>query len=79
MIEDSKPDLTPEEVRALRAAGAWYAKYHQARVADLADDPSAYAEEKREEFLALVAGLRKLGVEMALPDALRASERRLAA
>jgi hypothetical protein len=65
-------DLTPEELKALRAAGAWYAKYHAVRIAELADDPSAYAEHKREKFFTLVTALRKLGFEMALPDALRA-------
>jgi len=43
-------DLVPEELEALRAAGAWYAKYHAVRLAELADDPSAYAEHKREKF-----------------------------
>jgi hypothetical protein len=71
-------DLTPTELEALRGAGAWYAKYHAVRVAELADDPSAYAEQKREKFLALVAALRKLGFEMALPDALRADEQQAA-
>jgi hypothetical protein len=71
-------DLAPEELEALRAAGAWYAKYHAVRIAELADDPSAYAEDKREKFLTLVTALRKLGFEMALPDALRADERQAA-
>jgi hypothetical protein len=70
--------LTPAEIDALRGAGAWYAKYHAVRVAELADDPSAYAEHKREKFLALVAALRKLGFEMAIPDALRSPEREAA-
>lgn len=67
--------LTPEELAALRRAGAWYAKYHVTRIAELADDPTAYAERKREDFLALVAGLRKLGFDMALPAPLQAIER----
>jgi len=71
-------DLTPEELEALRAAGAWYAKYHAVRIAELADDPSAYAEHKREKFLTLVTALRKLGFEMALPDELRPDERQAA-
>ena len=75
---DPDVELTTEELAALRAAGAWYAKYHGPRVAELADDPSAYAERKREEFMTLVAGLRKLGFDMALPDALRPVERRAA-
>jgi len=39
---------------------------------------AAYAEHKREKFLTLVTALRKLGFEMALPDALRADERQAA-
>lgn len=70
--------LTPDELAALRSAAAWYAKYHAAPVAQLADDPSAFAEVRREKYLALVSGLRKLGFEMALPDALRSSEQRAA-
>ncbi len=71
-------DLTPAELEALRGAGAWYAKYHAVRVAELADDPSAYAESRRDKFLALVSALRKLGFEMALPDELRSDERQAA-
>jgi hypothetical protein len=74
----STVDLTPAELDALRGAGAWYAKYHAVRVAELADDPSAYAEAKRETFLTLVAALRKLGFEMAIPDELRPHERQAA-
>jgi hypothetical protein len=71
-------ELTADELEALRAAGAWYAKYHAVRVAELADDPSACAEHKRGKFLTLVAALRKLGFEMALPDELRQDERQAA-
>jgi hypothetical protein len=72
-------DLTPAELEALRGAGAWYAKYHAVRVAELADDPSAYAEHKREKFLTLVGALRKLGFEMAIPDGARPhAQRRVA-
>lgn len=71
-------DLTPAELEALRGAGAWYAKYHAVRIAELADDPSAYAEAKREAFVTLVTALRKLGFDMALPDALWADEQRAA-
>lgn len=76
--EGAIDDLSPDELAALRSAGAWYAKYHAVRIGELADDPSAYAEERREKYLALVSGLRKLGFEMALPDALRAAERQAA-
>jgi hypothetical protein len=72
-------DLSAAELSALRSAAAWYAKYHSARIAELADDPSAYAERRREGFLTLVDALRKLGFDMALPDALRQHERTVAA
>ena len=62
--------MTPAELEALRGAGAWYAKYHAVRVAEMANDPSAYAEHKREKFLTLVSALRKLGFEMAIPEVL---------
>jgi len=68
-------ELTPDELAALRSAGAWYAKYHAARVSELADDSSAYAERRTEGFLTLVEALRKLGFDMALPDSLRQRER----
>lgn len=71
-------DLTADELRALRAAAAWYAKYHAARVDELAGDGSAYAERKVEDYLTLVTALRKLGFDMALPDALRTSVGRAA-
>ncbi len=71
-------DLTVDELAALRAAGAWYAKYHSARIAEMADDPSAYAERKRDDYLTLVTALRKLGFDMALPDALNPSAQRAA-
>lgn len=74
----SDTGLTTDELAALRRAGAWYAKYHAVRIADLAEDPSAYAERKREDFLTLVDALRKLGFEMAVPDALRDEQRRAA-
>lgn len=74
-LMSSVNDLTPEELGALRGAGAWYAKYHAVRIAELAGDPSAYAEHKREKFLTLLDALRKLGFEMAVPDGLRAHER----
>lgn len=70
--------LTEDELLALRAAGAWYAKYHAASVAELAKEESIYAEIRREEYLTLVTALRKLGFDMALPDALRRIEQRAA-
>lgn len=77
-LPSDPPALTPAELEALRGAAAWYAKYHAVRIAELADDPSAYAESKREKYLTLVAALRKLGFDMALPDELRGHERRAA-
>lgn len=71
-------DLTAAELEALRSAGAWYAKYHVVRVAELAHDSSAYAENRREKFLTLVSALRKLGFAMALPDELRSDDRQAA-
>jgi len=78
LAQNTAADLSQDEVDALRSAGAWYAKYHAARIAELADDPSAYAERRRESFLTLVGALRKLGFDMALPDALRRAERQTA-
>jgi hypothetical protein len=75
LLPPSAPHLTSAELAALRSAGAWYAKYHAARVAELAEDSSAYAERRRESFLMLVGALRKLGFDMALPDSLRQLER----
>ena len=45
---------------------------------ELAEDTSAYAERRRDDYMMLVAALRKLGFDMALPDALRPVERRAA-
>jgi hypothetical protein len=75
LLPSATSDLTPDELAALRSAAAWYAKYHSARMAELADDPSAYAERRKESYLTLVDALRKLGFDMALPDGLRQRER----
>jgi len=75
LLPSTTSDLTADELAALRSAAAWYAKYHASRVAELADDASAYAEQRKERFLTLVEALRKLGFEMALPDGLRQRER----
>ena len=56
----------------MRGAAAWYAKYNHARIEEALDDRSAYAMIRRERYIALVAALRKLGFDMALPDALAA-------
>lgn len=63
--------LTTNELEALRSAAAWYASYHAGEIASEADDRSAYAVAERERYLALVSALRKLGLRIALPDALR--------
>lgn len=65
---DSRIDgLTAEEVRALTSAATWYAKYHESMIAEHADDRSAYAVARREEFGRLYTGLRKLGVRLRPP------------
>lgn len=69
------PELDAEDLAALRRAGAWYAKYHAARIAELSEDGSAYSEQRVREYLTLVEALRKLGFDMALPDALRPATR----
>jgi len=69
-VSESSEDLTPQELEALRGAAVWYAKYHAADIAEHADDRSAAAIVEREEYLALVSGLRKLGVRVRVPDAL---------
>jgi hypothetical protein len=65
-------DLDPRELEALRGAAVWYAKYRAADVAERAGDRSAAAIVEREEYLALVAALAKLGVRVRVPDPLLA-------
>lgn len=65
--------LTEAELAALRGAGVWYAKYHAKVVAQMADDHGSYAVGEREEYLALIAALNKLGVRMRAPEALCAA------
>lgn len=67
--------MTPAELDALRGAAAWYAKYNHAKIEEALDDRSAYAMIRRERYIALVSALRKLGFDMALPDALAAELR----
>lgn len=67
--------LSDDEVRALTAAAAWYAKRHEAIIAKAADDTSVSAAAERERYLALHAALGKLGVRLRLPDALASSVR----
>ena len=67
--------MTDAELDALRGAAAWYAKYNHAKIEESLDNPSAYAMVQRERYIALVSALRKLGFDMALPDALAAELR----
>jgi hypothetical protein len=62
--------LNGAELSALVSAGAWYAKYHAAIIAERADDQSAYAVAERERYQDLVEGLRKLGLRIPDPVAL---------
>ncbi len=50
-------------------------KYNHAKIEESLDNRSAYAMVQRERYIALVSGLRKLGFDMALPDALAAELR----
>lgn len=77
-LPDPIERMTPAELDALRGAAAWYAKYNHAKIEEALDDPSAYAMIRRERYIALVSALRKLGFDMALPDALAAELRNAA-
>jgi hypothetical protein len=70
--------LSEEELDALTAAATWYANYASRDIVEQADDVSAYAVEQRRSYLALVDGLRKLGVMVAVPEALEPTELRAA-
>lgn len=62
--------LDEEELDALLAAAAWYAKYHERSIADAAGDASALATGRRERFLSLHRALGKLGVRIRRPEGL---------
>ncbi len=62
--------LSASERDALASAATWYFKYHGPIIAKLADDPSATAMARREDFHDLHAALWKLGIRLALPDRL---------
>jgi hypothetical protein len=68
----ASPALSDEEEAAIRSAAVWYFKRHARIIAEQADDPSAHAVARRDDFLRLHTALRKLGVPVALPDELRA-------
>jgi hypothetical protein len=63
-------DLSPLEQEALLNAGRWYARYRARDLAEEAQDDSAYAVAERERYLALISALRKLGVDVPVPDEL---------
>jgi hypothetical protein len=63
------------ELEALRGAAVWYAKYHAADVERNATERAAYAVAEREEYLALIAALGKLGVRLRIPDGLLGATR----
>jgi hypothetical protein len=62
--------LAPRELRALTEAAAWYAKYHEQIISKSADDLSAGAVARREQFDSLHSALWKLGVRLRRPDGL---------
>jgi hypothetical protein len=61
--------LSEDEIVEIRQAAAWYAKYHARIIAERADDQSAMAVAQRDRYLALIAGLRKMGVRVVDPTA----------
>ncbi len=67
----SVEELSADERLALRSAATWYFKRHARIIAEEADDRSALAVTRREDFLGLHSALRKLGVQLAIPDELR--------
>lgn len=66
-------ELTSAEHEALLSAAVWYFKRHARIIADEADDRSALAVARRDDFLELHRALRKLGMPVALPDELRSA------
>ncbi|MDQ3587550.1 MAG: hypothetical protein M3433_07430 [Actinomycetota bacterium] len=65
--------LTARERDALCGAATWYAKYHASVVSEAAGQRNAAAVSYREEYLDLIAALRKLGVGLRVPDGLLAA------
>lgn len=59
--------LTEEELVEMRRAATWYAKYHARIIAERTDDLSAAAVAQRDRYLALIGGLRKMGVRIVDP------------
>lgn len=71
--------LSAAELEALRGAAVWYAKYQASAIAAEALDASARAAAEREEYLALVNALAKLGVKLRVPEVLSTAADRAAA
>jgi hypothetical protein len=72
---DDRPgidELSDSEQAAVRRAAVWSFKRHARILADEADDESAHAVARRDDFVELHAALRKLGVPIALPAELTA-------
>jgi hypothetical protein len=68
-LRDQLAMLSDEELLELKGAATWYAKFHARIIAERADDPSAMAVAQRDRYLALIGGLRKLGVRIVDPTA----------
>ncbi len=68
---DRVAGLTEEQVEALTRAALWYANYFAREIAGEAGQTHASAVDDRHDYLALVEGLRVLGVRFALPDELQ--------
>lgn len=66
-LREQISELSDEEIVEIRSAATWYAKFHARIIAERADDPSAQAVAQRDRYLALIAGLRKLGVRVVDP------------
>ena len=59
--------LTESELRALRSAAAWYAKYHGPMISVESDERGALVETRREQYVDLLMALRKLGLPLLPP------------
>ena len=70
VAEQSIEELTQAELRALREAAAWYAKYHHGIIAKAADDRSAAGAARRRHFEDLYKALTKLGLRLVRPTGL---------
>lgn len=73
-VETPVLDLSDEELDALTAAAAWYAKRHEGMISALADDTSAAGVAQVERYRRLHGALWKLGVRLRLPDGIASRE-----